>query len=246
MEMPLDISATVAVFIRCLGVLSILPIGQGAVSHLTRVSFSLLIALIVQGTIPVQSFNLFGLVGEFLIGIVIAMPAAMVLECATIWGELLDWGRGQTMANLLDPSTQRSIAPTAMLLNWAVWTYIILAGGLELILGGLAESYRVVAVFGFDVSALPGIGMGLLTLVGQQLSGAFGIFLPLACVYFLVDFCVGVVSKLLPQVSLTHESFITKSSLALIFLIVVSQMQLHSSLPALISPRLAILTNVGW
>lgn len=241
MDLGVNFAAATAVSIRCLGVISLLPLAQGAVSQLQRFSLSLLIALALQGVVPAQSFSFWGLAGEFLIGIIIAVPTAIVLECAAIWGELLDWGRGQTMANLIDPLTHRSTAPTAMLLHWAIWIYVITAGGLELVLNGFAQSFQLVPAFALEVSMLPGIGQRLLVLIGQQLSGVFGIFLPLACIYLLVDFCVGILSKLLPQVSFTHESFISKSALALIFLCIVSQMQLEESLPTLIAPRLAII-----
>lgn len=233
-----DLSTTAAVFLRCTGMFSILPLSQIHVSGAHRIGLSLLLALVLQEGVATQPVSGFGIGGEFLIGMLLAMPAALLLQCAIIWGELLDWGRGLTMANLIDPASQHSLSPFSILMNWLLWCYVLLMGGVELLVAGLLKSYQAVPAYGLTPLALSGVGAGLLSLISQQLNGAFSAFLPLAAIYLLVDLSVGLLSKLVPQVCFSHESFILKSGLALVFLMIAAQLQLESSLPAVIRPDL--------
>ena len=151
--------------------------------------------------------------GEFLIGVLLAVPAALVLSGAAMFGELFDITRGATLGQFYDPSFESSVPTMGLLLRQLSWLLLLLLGFMETLLGGLVASFNIVPAASFPAMDLVRVGYELMAFTGAILVQLISLFLPFGVLFLLISLAVGYLGKVLPQVALHGESFALKTAL---------------------------------
>lgn len=227
-------------FFRAFGLLVILPLGEGIFEPMKRAFYALGLALIFfQFDVSSGVSGELYFVTEFLIGLSLALPLRLVIESASMWGELFDTGRGQNIGAAYDPFLNQSTSSIGLVLGKLTWVHLLYLGILE----------EIVLAYGKSLSLLtPGqsffslswftFGTKLLLMVTTMLNGLILFFLPLAIFYFLVDFSMGIIGKAVPQIHLYSEAFQLKSYLAILSLIALYRLDLYPAAFQLALPML--------
>lgn len=214
------------VFARTLGLCAVLPferIGNGG--FIFRFSLSFLIAFLLWPTLQSSTAELLfpALIGEFLIGALIAAPGALLVECGSMCGELFDSGRGQTIGSILDPASQAAHSYTAFLGREVCIVWLFVSGAFESLVISLQESLRVFPPNTLSLSTYQQLGIELSRCLSSSVIGVMGAIIPFAFLFMSVEITAALIGKVAP-VSLSGEAFIAKStlgSLALISLIAI-------------------------
>jgi flagellar biosynthesis protein FliR len=202
------------IFFRALGAVAILPLGTATSGLLKRVMIALLAVLLFAGRVPaVDGVSANAIVGEFVTGILLSLPLALMVMVARMLGELFDVGRGQTISSLYDPGSMASVTPSALLLRWYVWVQLLVMGVFEPALVGFVKSFSVTASGTASLSDLIRLGVPLCQMIAITMSKMFLLFMPMSVLFLAVDFAVGCFGKLLPGLQLQAEMFQLKTYL---------------------------------
>jgi|GEM_PF-2927801 len=201
-----DISAFMGAFCRAVGMLFFLPLSMTMISVLFRFGLGLMLALIglLWGGSPGDTPYVF----EVLIGIVLALPFLLGHQLISGWGELLDTQRGQSFGFFYDSTGGEQSLPTAQLLGWLFFAVAAASGAFALLIFNYLQSFRIVRT---ELVTFAGLGEVIFPVVLATLSQTFMLFLPLACLFVLVDFLFGIVSRFAPGSLVQGEAFLLKS-----------------------------------
>lgn len=240
----------IPLLLRSLGVMAALPFSFDAISTGQRIFFATGLTLLI-GVAPDQvgSPSLWWLL-EFFIGFTITMPVAIVVASSAHVGEFFDLGRGETIGSLLDPLSGSQTSNSALLIRSYIWLKLLVLGILPLLVLGLWKSTILIPPGLQTGSALHGqvmgtLGEGMLMLLTTLLATGFDYALPTAAVFLMVEISVGFLSKVLPNVSLSNESFLVKSVFGFLVLLAVDQMEIGQSLFNLSEPPGSLLQSVA-
>lgn len=231
----------VPVFFRALGIVAFLPLGLDMSGLMKKFTLACGLSLYVMNashqlaTLEWQALPL-----EFLIGLVIAFPALMLVEAGGMFGELFEVGRGQNIAQLYDPLSFTQSAIMAQFGRYFVIATIVAAGLLERTLFAFEKTLQIIPPTTFASTGLQRLAMDLISLEANYICGMFQSFLPIALTFWVVDVSMGLIGKALPQVGLQSESFQIKSLLGFLSLLGLLSFQLSPSLWALACPRLEL------
>lgn len=215
MEVANALLPYVAPYCRALGLLSLLPFGESFGGAATR----LILAAGLCAPFP-QDAALQGLAWggaerfalEFLLGAVLAVPLALVVEGALAFGELVDTVRGQTIAAIFDP-LHGQVSTLGALNRYGAWAIMVGSGALCQMLG----AYRVsLALIPSDLVNIETLGP-LLEVVGQAagltLMNVLTAVTPLAMLGVVVECGLGWIERMIPHFQFSQERFLLKCGL---------------------------------
>lgn len=146
--------------------------------------------------------TLAGLLGAGLanaaVGGVLGYLTGLVFHVFAVAGNLIDTISGLAVASVLDPTSGEQGAIFSQLFNLAGLALFFLAGGLELLVRGLALSIEAIALDGSlsptsDLADLAVRHTGTLLLVAAELA------LPVLSALFLLELVLGIASRFAPQ-----------------------------------------------
>ena len=113
-------------FSRSFGLLAMLPFPSGLSSIALRGSISLILsAVYVLESAPIENIYISSIISEFFIGAIIALPARLVIVALETWGELLDSGRGQTIASVYNPMSESPGSQSSFLFSSFAWALLV-------------------------------------------------------------------------------------------------------------------------
>jgi type III secretory pathway component EscT len=198
-------------FARAQGAMLLLPIGEGLISVFALRTILALFMTYACGIESSESLSLHALIVEVIIGVCLTLPLALVVNAASSLGEVFDTGRGQNIASLLDPLHETFESSTALILRTLVFAQLLMLGVLEDLFGIYRESFTLLssAVIHFNHEGL----IDLLEFCQWIFTGSFSLCLPWLLIFLLIEVFLCFVSRALPQVSLSGESFQLKSIL---------------------------------
>lgn len=200
------------VFARCFGLAIVLPVREGLKGVVPVISFAAGLAVLISGSVPYEATaSSISIGGEFVLGMLIGLPAALVVSIGAMLGELFDVGRGQNVGGLYDPISGVQQSHTALLAKSWVWAQLLLLGILEQLVGGLSRSFDVVSAGGFSVTQLQEVGYGIVRFLSPMLSGMMTAYFPFALAFLLLNCAMGFIGKVVPQLSLFGEVFQAKT-----------------------------------
>ena len=221
----LSFNSFMIVYARCFGAFLLLPMLLATGNRTLNFIISLVAAIVLyKADFAAYDANLLMLPFEVLIGFIIGFPVALLVSAGTMFGELFESGRGQTLAGFYDPNTSLPVQPAGKLMGSLVWVIILGLGGLELIIKGLSASFISVPISSFEMTNLTVLGQGILSTTGYVFVGVLTLFIPVAGLFLLTDLAIGFLSKLVPQLILFSESFQIKSCIGLIFFLCLWQL----------------------
>jgi flagellar biosynthesis protein FliR len=236
-----EFAPSLEVFARSLGMLAIIPLSFDLFSIFLRIAFSLLVAISLNGYAPFSPESSWGvLAGNFIAGVALGLPSALLVHGAEWFGETFDSARGQSIGSVIDPFHQSSTA-MAQLCGSAGWAIVLLGGFVPNSLIALAESFRVLPITENILMNSAGLGQNIFHLLAIFLDGAARVALPLATLFVMIEFLCGVLAKLVPGASLASESFQLKFWIGFLVVAGCAELEFFNSLGRLAGPFPALL-----
>jgi flagellar biosynthetic protein FliR len=136
---------------------------------------------------------------EALTGALVGLAVRFAFEAAAVAGELIDFSRGATFFNLIDPmtSTQKSpLGPFFMQLQLAAFAA---AGGVGAVVAGFARSYDSIPPYGIARPVVLGGAVETLLETGAGVLGlGFRLAAPAVATLFVLDVAVALWSRVAP------------------------------------------------
>jgi flagellar biosynthetic protein FliR len=227
---------------RPLGLLIILPLGWDLMGVSARVSIAAaLAAFIAPHVAPVAQFSLLDCFGELMLGMLLGLPAALLIECASNAGELFDTLRGQMNATIYEPLQQQVVSLSSTLAKWTVWALILSTGSMIDFTAGLLKSFDLVPPGAMVLTGLHGLGWKVMLFIPKILALTMTACLPFAFACIAVELLLAFISKQMPALVLTTEGFFAKYLVAVGAVLVVVQPETSAAMSALARPVMELL-----
>lgn len=200
-----------ALFLRALGLLSIIPLGAGSKLVGRRILWAFGLALLfAPSLLSASPVSLWSLPAEFLIGFVLSIPCALVVSLASAFGELFDTARGQTIGQIYEPLYQTPASVMSSFLGVVVWANLLYLGCAEDLLVAFKQSLKFMppgAAHHLDYGV---VAQHLLVLSAQFLSALFLSVLPAVLLFLMLELLTASGTRLIPQLSHQTISFQAK------------------------------------
>lgn len=227
------------VFSRMAGFASLAPvIGQKAIPALVKISFAILLTLVMFPNIDLPSeypsrgtfIYLIGM--NALIGVLIAWIANLVIETVKTAGEIINMEMALHAATLFDPGSQSQTTIVGKFFDLLALVLFISVGGMEKLIEGLYKSFNLFPIVTYEMNITVS---NLIKASSEVISMGFLLISPILMVLLAMDLILGLMSRAAPQINAFQVSFSLKPSTGLILLVLL--------LPALMPIFVSIFSN---
>jgi len=212
---------------RLLAMITLLPVfNQQLIPSLLRYAiagaFGLFAAPLVLSTFPTQEISAVTLlavvVKEAFVGFVMGYFFAIPFWLFQAIGFFIDNQRGASIGATLDPLTGNDSSPLGEMFLQAFIVFLLTAGGLQLILGSLYDSYRLWPIFTW----MPVLSEASVPLMLDQLDRlvrmAVVLASPVLIVMFMAEIGLALISRFVPQLQVFFIAMPVKCALAFMVL----------------------------
>lgn len=209
---------------RVLAFFSVFPLfSRQALPGLLRIGVASSIAIFLVPSLVAESLeesrSTFVLLGIILkeagIGFAIGFIMALPLWAFDIMGAYVDNQRGASIAATINPLTGHDTSPLGELFSQAALVFLLISGGIVLVLGALYQSFLIWPVFEWIPKFNYLMPRMLLDLMDQLMSMAVLLSAPVIFVMFLAEIGLGLVSRFVPQLQVFFMAMPIKSALAM-------------------------------
>lgn len=169
-------------------------------------SISMMFVIPIPRVVPEFSLQfLLLLISDVLIGVLIGLIANIVFAGASFAGSLMDMQMGMSVAQTFDPMVGAQVTIMERIMQFYTLLLFISLKGHHLLLGSVYESFKMFPIartINFTYAYLPVLDVAKqLFYMGMQVAS------PIVLVIFLLDFCLGVVSRVAPQLNVFQLGF---------------------------------------
>jgi flagellar biosynthesis protein FliR len=193
---------------RALPIALLVPLGHDLVSINMRLTLACVLTMAAFPSVQSSEVTCLILLQQLALGLLLSLPFILVVTLFEMTGELFDVGRGQMMANLIDPFHDQT-APLAKLAHIGVGAFLIWQGALlELVIHFVSSFAQYPPGTHIELTQLGGL---LLRLVLYVLSLLALFSLPLLFMFLLVELAAALAGRVVPGAKLSGESFLLKS-----------------------------------
>ena len=176
-----------------------------------------LVPVVAREKIPVETFQLAGLIGkELLVGLAFAFALGALFAALSVAGTFLDTSIGFSFGSIVDPITGSSAAVLAQLYALIGVLIFIAIGGDAWVMQGLARTYDLVPLDQFP--ALGSMTAGALKAFVGIFVAAIQVAGPVMLALILTDAAFGLVSRVVPQLNVFAVGFAAKIVVGLLIL----------------------------
>ena len=199
-------------FVRILAVIGTAPLlSHRLVPVRVKIGLALLTAFVIAPTIPVPATSLASPTGivlllqQILVGVAIGFTLRIVTAAVELAGELIGLQMGLNFAGFFDPATNDQGTPVGAFLSMMVALLFLAINGHLLVLGGLAESFRIfpIGVDGFafnDWHRIASLGAELFR-IGLYVA------LPIIATLMICNLGLGILARVAPQLNIFAVGF---------------------------------------
>ncbi|WFP65780.1 type III secretion system export apparatus subunit SctT [Mesorhizobium sp. WSM4904] len=172
--------------------------------------FPMIVNKLMSPDVPTTMIVLY-MLKEVVVGVTLGLAMGIPFWAAEAAGDILDLQRGSSMGALIDPMMTHETGATGTLLAIIMVTLYLAAGGLQLSLTGLYDSYglwpidRLLPVFSKDAA---GIFLGLLNRI---LVMALTLVFPLIISMLLSDIVLAFLARASPHLNVFALSLVVKT-----------------------------------
>lgn len=148
---------------------------------------------------------------EFVVGLMLGLVMGVPFWAAEAAGDILDLQRGSSMGTLVDPMMTHETSATGTLLAVVMVTVYLAAGGLQVTLESLYDSYslwpidNLLPVLSKEAPAI------LLDLLNRTISMALALVFPLVISLLLSDVVLAILARASPHLNVFALSLIVKT-----------------------------------
>lgn len=197
------------VFSRVLGIFAFNPIlSRRNIPQMVKVITCILIAMIVimvRQPEPVETGTVIGvylamLLKEGFVGVVIGFITDMFFYSVQMSGEIMDMQSGLGMAKVFDPGTNLQMSIMGSFVSFMMYLYFFVINAHLTYIELFVKSFDVIPL-GFE-GINPDLGITLVEYFSVVLTLVLKIAMPLIVSQTILQFCVGVMMKSVPQIQI--------------------------------------------
>lgn len=195
-----------------------------SIPAMPKVAISFFIALVLWFSVPVPAnlpgtaFGfLFALLAEYLLGRLLGFVSFIIVQSILSAGDLMGMQMGLSSATMFDPAHGVQISVIGTFFDYVAMIIFLAVEGHVMLISALQKSFTILPVtsaLNFVGTMLPIIDLGV---VLWEL--AVRLAAPVILTIFLLDFAMGTVSKVAPQVNVFQLGFQVKPTLGLFTLL---------------------------
>jgi flagellar biosynthesis protein FliR len=199
-------------FARCLGVTTMLPLGESLQVFprlLLTVGLAAALLPVVQGT-GMEPLTPLLFLAEFIVGVLVASPVRVAVESAEMFGELLDTTRGQTIGSIQDPMGGQVTSDLAAVARIVTLIAAVHFGALEALALGVASSYGAFPCGGVLTSSSNNAPSEIFWFLISVVAGSLNLAALWAVALVTVDLTCVVASRVSQGLSFSSTGALTK------------------------------------
>ncbi len=208
------ISAWFLPFVRILGLISTAPIlSSRSIANRTKLALAALLAMMVAPFLPpLDGLNIASpsawaiMLREMVIGMAIGFLARLVLLIFEIAGELIGLQIGLSYAGYFSPGAGHGNAIGSFAGIIASWMFVILNGPL-LLLACVIHSYEKLPVVAGQLTSIRLDPNRIFAMMSDIFAMSLVLALPVVTLILLINFAMGVATKVAPQLNLFAVGF---------------------------------------
>lgn len=227
MSINLGVSAVLVylmVFARLSGMIMLNPIfGRIDVPGMVRAGFVLFMALLIAPMQPTENIlamgdveYIFVVVRELFVGAVYGYVFSLFYYLLYLAGDLMDTDFGLSMAKSFDPATSIQASFSGKMLTAVFILYIFATGSHLALIRMYAQSFELIPLGTIQIST------DIVSFCIKLFAGVFGLALRLVAPFMVAEFvlqlCMGILMKFIPQISVFVINFQLRILLGLIML----------------------------
>jgi type III secretory pathway component EscT len=228
-------------FLRCFGLIVVLPFGEG-LSLLKRLALATILTFLLAS--QVAPSNVYSIGGEIVLGMIIGLPAALAIGAIEMWGDMADNLRGQNQGSMNDPLFGTTSLLGGLLRHYG-FALLLVAGLLDSLIGGLSLSVTKFPIGSVSISSISDGGGVLLTALARMLDAAIYSLIPVAVVCIAVEALAGAFGKILPKISLSSEAFQLRSVIVILIIFGLMRLELFPTILQAATSGMTILSEVA-
>ena len=204
------IDVLLLILVRVVAFFILIPVLSGmAIPVQVRLTLALVVAVAIFASGLVTSVTYYDstaglfvlMLTEFMAGISMSFIIFFVFNCILFAGHYMDFSMGFGLVNVLDPIQQIQVPIIGNLIFLSMSALLVINGGLNAFLLVFFDSYRIVPMGAAMILGNANMAEYMIvTLVGFLLM-AIRIALPIFGTMFIVDVCLGIMVKTVPQMN---------------------------------------------
>ena len=198
---------------RLIGLFSVAPIlSDKAIPQTMKLAMIFWITLLLWFVVPVPKLAfdsnldlMLSLVFEFFLGFVIGFIPRVIFLGVQMAGSLMDMQMGLSSAATFDPSTGGQTTIMERLMFYLAIAVFFITNSHHLFLVSILESFKVIPLV--TSMSYPGLIDQITTLAGEIFLTGLDLSMPLLIIIFMMDFALGLLARLAPQVNVFNLGF---------------------------------------
>ena len=205
-----DVDVLMLIMVRVSAFLIFVPVLSGmSIPLQMRVffAFALSVAIFSSGVVTTVVFHdtpagfIMLVLAEIFTGAMMGYVLFFVFNVILFAGQFIDFSMGFAMVNVLDPIQQIQVPIIGNLLFMTVSVVLVIAGGLHVFIDVFFDSFRLIPIgAAFILGNAPLMEFIMWTFVGFVLL-AVRIALPIVGTMLIIDICLGIMVKAVPQMN---------------------------------------------
>ena len=162
---------------------------------------------------------------EVSVGLLLGFVLSLILAGARFAGDIIGYGMGFSMANIIDPESEQSVSLISEFFYIVSMLLFLLLNGHHFVIEALQLSYAAVPMGGLSLNTL--LGAGVIRLTSFVFLVAVKLAAPIIVALFLVDVGLGVLARVVPQMNVFMVSFPLKIVVGLMMLMTTGPMTIY-------------------
>jgi flagellar biosynthetic protein FliR len=205
-----EIDVLMLIMTRVLAFLILVPVLSGmAIPMIIRLTlaFALSLALFATGLMGTATYHdsavgfIILIVQEFMTGAVMGFVVFFVFNILLFAGQFIDFSMGLAMANVMDPIQQIQVPVMGNLLFLMANAFLVVTGGLHAVLRVFFDSYRVLPMGSASIIDNASLAQFMVVQMVSFLTVAVSVAIPIVGTMLVVDVCLGIMVKAVPQMN---------------------------------------------
>ncbi len=237
---PAQLLVFFLILARIIGLFTTAPIlSDRAIPQMFKLSLAIWITIIFSFVIHVPVLSLsnnlqigLALIGEFFIGFTMGFITRIIFVGVQMAGSLMDMQMGLSAAASFDPSSGGQTTIMERLMFYFTIALIFIFNAHHLFFVAIFESFKVIPLV--KVVEFQGLYSQLGLLSSKIFLTALSLSMPLLVIIFILDFSLGLLARLAPQVNVFNLGFQIKPMLGL-WIFVFTLPMLSSEVNSLVS-----------
>lgn len=204
-----NLETNLLVLARVIGIFAFNPIlTRRNIPNIAKVGASLLITLIIVMTVPFESVSadvrigvyLFMLLKEGIIGCIFGFITDMFFYSVQMSGEIMDMQAGLGMAKVFDPDSHMQMSIMGSYVSFMLYLYFFVTNSHLTYIKLFAQSFEIIPLGTGGISGE--FGLEVLKYFAVVLTLVLKLAMPIVVSQIILQFCVGVLMKSVPQIQI--------------------------------------------